>query len=262
MLSFRADHCWRAGCGPRAVPTGGVAEPPRGLSAVNAATEHRPRHPSARPDLGRRLADAPGAGWLRLVWTWRSSPPTVCRPLRSVGTGAAVVTTWWPTSGRLGPGGGGGRPVRAGRPVERRRIILGVRAAVMVIGNARACRHPTIWSIYAEVDPRPGHTDADRKLLCQHPPRGSVSDPSQPPRQTHPGRPPCGPQRHHPRHRVRFRGRSGPQRCPNRDRGSTGPRIVIRAEQGCPDRPARRRLEWAVRIATWNINRSTAALST
>lgn len=50
--------------------------------------------------------------------------------------------------------------------------VLGVRAAVMVIGERPGLSAPDNLSIYVEVDPRPGHTDADRNCLSNIRPEG------------------------------------------------------------------------------------------
>ena len=174
MLSFRADH---------ALARDAVHEPfdPAELlshledGAVNAATGVTDRGTYLRrPDLGRRLADvsrsrlaqAPRVDVAVLASDGLSATAIrrhgaavvndLVANLRLAGLSVVVVVVPFARVGLLSDAGS----------------ALGVRAAALVIGERPGLSAPDNLSIYVEVDPRPGHTDADRNCLSNIRPEG------------------------------------------------------------------------------------------
>ena len=163
--------------------------------------------------------------------------------------------TWWPTSGSAGlsvvvvvvPFARVGLLSDAGS-------VLGVRAAVMVIGERPGLSAPDNLSIYVEVDPRPGHTDADRNCLSNIRPEGlsPTLAAAQATQLIQAGlvRAAAAP----PSASSSIPWSIGALRgCPNRDRGSTG----LLASSSGQSKAARSTSATALRggrIATWNIN--------
>lgn len=174
MLNFWADH---------ALARDAVHEPfdPEELldqlepSALTAATEVTDRDTYLRrPDLGRRLAEvsrsrlaqAPRVDVAVLASDGLSATAIrrhgaavvndLVANLRLAGLSVVVVVVPFARVGLLSDAGS----------------VLGVRAAVMVIGERPGLSAPDNLSIYVEVDPRPGHTDADRNCLSNIRPEG------------------------------------------------------------------------------------------